>query len=185
MDAELSAASPQSGTLSRLCAVGGGALLVLRRIVDAVLILLLAAMVGLIMFQILGRYVLNYSISWSEEAATFAQVWLVMLGAGLAMRNRHHVGIDVLINLCPAIVQQVAKSASFLLGAWFVTVVITGSMGLMTIGMIVSSPALGWPMALAYGSLPAGMSYFLLEFALSTFPEIRDPKSAQQPPVVE
>jgi TRAP-type transport system small permease protein len=185
MDVELSMAEQRPDLLARLCALGKGALFVLRRVVDAVLIFLLVAMVFLIMFQILGRYVFNYSISWSEEAATFAQVWLVMLGAGLAMRNRHHVGIDILINLCPRIVQQVAKSASFLLGVWFLLVVIIGSMGLMTIGMIVSSPALGWPMALAYGSLPVGMAYFLLEFALATLPEIRDPHSAQQPPVVD
>lgn len=185
MDAEPSFVPSESGLLSRIRALGRGALLVLRRIVDALLILLLLAMAVLIMFQILGRYVFNYSISWSDEAATFAQVWLVLLGAGLAMRNQHHVGIDVLINLCPRIIQQLAKSVSFLLGVWFILVVITGSMGLMTIGMIVSSPALGWPMALAYSSLPVGMSYFLLEFALATLPEIRDPGSAQKPLAVD
>jgi C4-dicarboxylate transporter DctQ subunit len=133
------------------------------------------------MFQILGRYVFNYSISWSEEAATFVQVWLVMLGAGLAMRNRNHVGIDLLLVRFPVIVQQVAKSAAFLLSAWFLVVVITGSMSLIAIGMIVKSAALRLPMAVPYFALPIGMSYFLLEFAIATLPDIYKPEKTRQP----
>lgn len=150
-------------------------LTVLRSIVNGVAILLLCAMILLILIQILGRYVFNYSISWSEEAATFAQIWLVMLGAGIAMRNRNHVGIDFLISLCPVFMQRLAKAASFLLAAWFLVVVITGSMSLIAIGMIVKSPALQIPMAVPYYALPVGMSYFLLEFAIATLPEIRNP----------
>jgi len=151
----------------------------LRRIVDGVLVILLCSMVGLIMFQILGRYVFNYSISWSEEAANFALVWMTMLGAGLAMRTRSHVGIDILVTRTPRRVQQVAKSASFLLGAWFLIVVIVGSFGLISLGMIVKSTALQIPMAIPYLALPVGMSYFLLEFAIATLPEIRDPGRAR------
>ncbi|TVR07051.1 MAG: TRAP transporter small permease [Salinarimonadaceae bacterium] len=159
------------------------ALTVLRRIVDVIAVGLLAAIIFLISFQIMGRYFFNYSISWSEEAATFVQVWIVMLGAGIAMRNRHHVGVDVLITRCPKIVQQIAKTASFLLGAWFLLVVIVGSMSLITLGMIVRSPALQIPMAIPYLALPIGMSYFLLEFALATLPEIRNPRGPAQPPL--
>ncbi|MCG6121605.1 MAG: TRAP transporter small permease [Microvirga sp.] len=157
------------------------ALTVLRRIVDVVAVALLCLIIFLISFQILGRYFFNYSISWSEEAATFVQVWLVMLGAGIAMRNRHHVGIDVLIVRCPLIVQRIAKTASFLLGIWFLLVVIVGSASLIGIGMIVRSAALQLPMAIPYAALPVGMAYFLIEFAVATLPEIRDPAAAAPP----
>lgn len=154
------------------------ALAVLRRIVDAVLVVLLCLMVGLIMYQVLGRYVFNYSISWSEEAANFALVWMTLLGAGLAMRNRTHVGIDILIRRMPRLVQQVAKSASFLLGAWFLVVVIISSFGMISLGFIIKSTALQIPLAYPYFALPIGMGYFLLEFAIATIPEIRDPGRA-------
>ncbi len=146
----------------------------LRRIVDVVSILLLLAMTGLILFQILGRYVFNYSIAWSEEAAIFSQVWLVMLGTGIAMRNRNHVGVDVLIAICPRAVQRIAKAASFLLGVWLLIVIIIGSFSLIAIGLIVKSAALQIPLAIPYIALPVGLSYFLLEFGLATLPEIRD-----------
>ena len=153
----------------------------LRRAVDLLLIVLLCCIIFLITFQILGRYVFNYSISWSEEAATFCQIWLVMLGSGLAMRNRNHIGIDILVTRMPLRVQQVAKSASFLLGVWCLLVVITSSLSLLTIGMIVRSAGLGLPMAIPYFALPVGMSYLLLEFAIATIPDIRIGTPATQP----
>jgi C4-dicarboxylate transporter DctQ subunit len=110
--------------------------------------------------------------------ATFAQVWLVMVGAGVAMRRRQHVGIDIVIGYFPANVQRVAKATSFLLILWFLGVIIFGSFSLVAIGLILKSPALQIPMAVPYFALPIGMAYFLLEFAIATLPEIRDPAAA-------
>ena len=175
---EISGIPVRRGAVALLLTVATAALRILRRIVDAVAIVLLLAMVSLIFVQILGRYVFNYSISWSEESASFAQIWLVMLGSGIAMRNRRHVGIDFLVARCPLNVQRVVKAVGFLLGVWFLLVVIVGSFSLLALGMIVRSPALQVPLALPYAALPVGIGYFLLEFALATIPEIRKPRSA-------
>src|SRR5690606_6102795 len=91
------------------------ALTALRRTIDAVAILLRAAMTFLVLAQILGRYAFNYAISWSEESATFVQVWLVALGAGIAMRNRQHVGIDFIIAKFPYLVQSIVKGGGLIL----------------------------------------------------------------------
>lgn len=171
----------RSGLTERLAAYAGMALTGLRRLVDALAIGLLAAMIVLIALQILGRYVFNYSISWTEETAIFAQIWLVMLGAGIAMRHRNHVGVDVLITHCPPLLQRIAKAGSFLLGAWLLLVIIVGSFSLIAIGMVVKSAALQIPLAIPFSALPVGMSYFLLEFAIATWPEVRHPSSATAP----
>lgn len=169
----------------RLLDLARRSLTALRCAVNLVAIILLCLMVVLILIQILGRYVFNYSISWSEEAAIFVQIWLVMLGTGIAMRNRNHVGIDILIARCPPTVQRLARTASFLLGAWFLLVVITGSFSLVTLGLLVKSTALQIPLAIPYASVPVGVFYFLLEFAIATLPEIRDPSRASGGPGVE
>lgn len=164
--------SEKSRALRRVQWAAQLALRVVRTLVDVVLVALLTTMIGLIMFQILGRYVFNYSISWSEEAAIFVQIWIVMLGAGLAMRNRNHIGIDLVVSRLPAVARVLLKSASFLLSVWFLLVLIVGSFGLISLGMIIKSTALQLPMAVPYAALPIGMSYLLLEFALATFPEL-------------
>lgn len=153
------------------------ALAVLRKTVDVFAITLLSAMTLMVIAQILGRYVFDYAISWSEEIATFVQVWLVMLGAGIAMRYRQHVGIDVIIARCPLILQRVVKATGLVLAGWFLIVVIIGSMSMMTLGMIVKSPALQVPLAVPYLALPVGMAYFLIELIVATVPEVIDPAS--------
>lgn len=147
----------------------------LRRAVDGAAILLLAYMALAVLIQIVGRYVFNYSIAWSEETATFAQIWLALLGAGIAMRHNQHVGVDVLILKAPLAVQRVFNIAAFALGAWFLGVVVVGSLSMVAIGMMVKSPALRIPLAIPYSALPVGFGYFLLEFALSSIPRILRP----------
>lgn len=146
------------------------ALAILRRTVDILTAALFIYMAFAILIQILGRYVFNYSIAGTEETATFAQIWLVMLGAGIAMRNHQHVGVDVLIARCPVLVQKVVTGASFLLGLWFLAVVISGSFGLLAIGMMVKSAALRLPLVIPYAAVPVGMAYFTLEFIIATLP---------------
>lgn len=154
-----------------------GALVILRRLVDGIALLLLAYMAGAILVQIIGRYFFNYSIAWSEETATFAQVWLTLLGAGIAMRYNQHVGVDVLIRKAPQPVQRVCNAAALGLGVWFLAVVVVGSLSMVSIGMIVKSPALRIPMAWPYMALPVGFGYFLIEFAISFAPKILRPET--------
>jgi TRAP-type C4-dicarboxylate transport system permease small subunit len=47
--------------------------------------------------QVFFRYVLQNSIFWSEEFLTYIFIWLVFLGAALAVRNRTHPAVDLLI----------------------------------------------------------------------------------------
>ncbi|WP_242656783.1 TRAP transporter small permease [Salipiger marinus] len=152
---------------------------IVRRLVDGVALLLLTYMGCAIMAQIIGRYVFNYSIAWSEETATFAQVWLTLLGAGIAMRLNQHVGVDLLIRQAPLPVQRLCNTVSFLLGVWFLGVVVVGSLSMLAIGFIVKSPALQIPMAVPYMALPVGFGYFLLEFAVTSLPRILQPEASQ------
>jgi len=47
------------------------------------------------------RYVLNDSLSWSEELAKYAMLWMVFLGAPIALRTGGHPNIEILLNLVP------------------------------------------------------------------------------------
>ena len=141
-------------------------LAILRRCVDVVLILLAAYMVGAVLMQVLGRYVFNYSITAAVETATFAQIWMVLLGAGYAMRQRMHVNIDVLIQLLPAPVARMLLVPVAALCLWFLWVVFIGGVRLLDLGAIQRSPALQIPMTIPYLALPISAAYFALEAVL-------------------
>jgi TRAP-type C4-dicarboxylate transport system permease small subunit len=56
---------------------------------------LLLIVVGFL--QVFFRYVLNYSLSWTEEVGRYSFVWLTFVGASLCVQKETHIGLDVLI----------------------------------------------------------------------------------------
>ena len=52
------------------------------------------------------RYVLNYVPSWSEEIPRYLLVWITYLGAGLAVKFKEHISLDVFFNLMPSKARQ-------------------------------------------------------------------------------
>ncbi|MDC7229831.1 TRAP transporter small permease [uncultured Sphaerochaeta sp.] len=55
----------------------------------------------LVMLNVFTRYFLKTGIYWSEEVATACFVWSVFIGAAAGYKHRAHVGVDMLVNLCP------------------------------------------------------------------------------------
>ena len=49
--------------------------------------------------SIFFRYVLNDSITWSEEIAKYLMVWMVFVGAPVAMIESRHIAIEIFPNL--------------------------------------------------------------------------------------
>ena len=62
------------------------------------LIILLVVMVIDVSWQVFSRYVLQQSSSVTEELATFLLIWVALLGAAYAYREKAHLGIDLISN---------------------------------------------------------------------------------------
>jgi TRAP-type C4-dicarboxylate transport system permease small subunit len=139
-----------------------------RAAVAGVVILCFVYMTLAVLAQVFGRYVFNYSISWTEETARFAQIWVVLVGAGITMRRGLHVAVDALpamLPLRPARALNIVVAAG---GLWFLGVVVYGSMALIELGwMFERSPVLLVPMWIIYLCLPIGALYFAFEMVLS------------------
>lgn len=68
-----------------------------HRILKAVLTLLMGLLIVPVLLQIISRYTgLIPRYLWTEEVARFCFVWIVMIGAMIAVRDRAHFEIDVL-----------------------------------------------------------------------------------------
>ena len=141
-------------------------LAVLRAAIAALVIALFAYMTVAVLAQVIGRYVFNFSIDWAVESATFAQIWMVLLGAGYAMRKGLHVSVDFLVAKLPATVVRPLNVAITVLCLWFMWVVFDGSLGLIRIGALQTSSALQLPMNYPYLAIPVAMAYLALEFVL-------------------
>ena len=54
------------------------------------------AVTGLVLFLVLARFVLGWSVVGVLELATLSAMWLYMCGAVVAARNREHLVVDFL-----------------------------------------------------------------------------------------
>ncbi|MEO1080192.1 MAG: TRAP transporter small permease subunit [Pseudomonadota bacterium] len=139
---------------------------VTRAAVSSLVFLFFAYMLAAVLVQVVGRY-FAFSIDWAAESATFAQVWMVFLAAGLAMRDGLHVRVDALVNLLPGQLQRALMLVVTLVCLWFLSLAVRGSVDLLRVGLIETSPVMRLPMWLAFLSLPLGLLYLGLELVLS------------------
>ena len=165
--------------MSRLRPLAGTAVRRLRLLVSALVIVFFGYMLMAVLAQVLGRY-LAFPIAWAAESATLAQTWMVLLAAGLAMRDQLHVRVDALVALLPSPAVRFLAYVVGLACLWFLSVAIRGSVDLINVGLIETSPVLGLPIWLAYLALPLGLLYFGLELVLALVPEAAPAKASSR-----
>ena len=83
---------------------------------------LLAGLVIIVYLGVFFRYVLNSSLTWYDEFASYMLVWLTFYGTVVADYHRRHIGFDILVNkLAPPARKVVDVAAEFaVLGFQFV-----------------------------------------------------------------
>jgi TRAP-type transport system small permease protein len=65
--------------------------------IEALLAMMLAAMVIMVFGNVVLRYAFNSGIVISEELARFFFVWITFIGAVVAMRDGTHLGMDTFV----------------------------------------------------------------------------------------
>ena len=66
---------------------------VIRRLLEATLAVVLAAMVAICFLEVVLRYGFGSSFGWYDEFAGYLLVWLTFLGAVTAQQEDRHVGV--------------------------------------------------------------------------------------------
>jgi TRAP-type C4-dicarboxylate transport system permease small subunit len=61
----------------------------------AVTVFLMAALTGIVWLQVFQRYIMNASLSWSEELSRYLLVWISFLGASVAGRRGENLSIEL------------------------------------------------------------------------------------------
>lgn len=67
------------------------------RILEIILVLLLAGMAIMVFVNVVMRYTMNSGINVSEELSRFFFVWLTFTGAVVAFREHGHMGIETMV----------------------------------------------------------------------------------------
>ncbi|OGB90341.1 MAG: hypothetical protein A3G35_18975 [candidate division NC10 bacterium RIFCSPLOWO2_12_FULL_66_18] len=133
---------------------------------DAICVFLLAALVILIDLQVFYRYVLNDPLSWPEEIARNAFIWLVALGTVKLFRERSNYVINFFLVSAPAAVQRAAAFVYDIIALLLFIVVLVGSWPVLVANARIKT-AIGLPINLLYASFAVASVLVIVAIVVS------------------
>lgn len=84
-----------------------------------VIVVMMAAFVGIIYVSVFFRYLLTMPITWSEQAARFLFVWTIMLGIPMYYRSKLATNFDLVVEKLPANIKAVVSIVMDVLVGFF------------------------------------------------------------------
>lgn len=147
-----------------------------RHPLEFALCILLVATVVVTFSQVVTRYFLHVSLSWSEEVARFLFVWIASLGAAYGFKTKSHFAIVFLVNRFPSRLQKIVGTAVFFLAAAFLIVFVLEALYLiLTTTIDQRAPVTQMTMAVPHSSAPVGGSLMLYYLMRNWWSELRSP----------
>lgn len=123
---------------------------------------LMLVMAVLISWQVLARYVMGNSLSFSEEVARFSMVWMAMLGAAYAYRYGSLIAVDLLTTAGGPAFSRALRITVAVASCVFAWVLLTQGVAITERVAGQTAPSTRVSMAWLYGAMPAGAALILL-----------------------
>lgn len=127
---------------------------------------LLSLMCIVIFLQVIFRYIIKYSLPWSEELARYLFVWLALMGAAVGVGKNAHFGIDILVKKLSYRLQKYFNLIGSLFILLFLLVVFYHGSVLTINNWAQLSPAMRIPMSFPYAAVPVStvlMSVYIIK----------------------
>jgi TRAP-type C4-dicarboxylate transport system permease small subunit len=121
------------------------------RVVEVVLVLLLAGMVVMVFANVVLRYGFNSGLNISEEMSRYFFVWLTFIGAILAFRDHAHVGVETFVRLLGPRGRIVCVALSNLIIVICCVVLVWGTWKQHAINASMTAPVVGLSMIWVFG----------------------------------
>ncbi len=83
--------------------------------IEKVMLLLMVLLVAVTFLQVLARFVFKIPISWSQEMVKTCFVWIIFMGAAIAVKERTHLTLDMLSVHLPKKLQGAVRKGVLLL----------------------------------------------------------------------
>ena len=122
------------------------------RLLDFLIALALALMVVLVFGNVVLRYVFNAGITTSEEVSRWLFVWLVFLGAVVALKDGLHLGTDMVVSRLPVAAQKACLLVGQLIMLYITWLLFSGAVSQVRINSDVSAPVTGVSVGIFYAA---------------------------------
>ena len=134
-------------------------------LVERVCVALMAVLVADVFLGVWSRYVMRATFQWYDEVARLCFVWMIFLGAAVAVRRGAHFRLHLLIDRLGASARRRVDLLVTVIVIAFAAVLVAGGVAIAPLARRQVTDALEISMLWFYGALPIGGALMIL-FAL-------------------
>lgn len=116
--------------------------------------ILLVLITALTCIQVFCRYVLHFSLRWSEEVPLIMMVWFGFISLAIGVKKGLHISIELFFRMFPESVQKVMQKFVDLCILIFGIIMVVFGWKLAAAMMTSTMPATKMPTGYLYGILP-------------------------------
>jgi len=134
-------------------------------VVERVCIVLMVVLVADVFLGVWSRYVMRATFQWYDEVARLCFVWMIFLGAAVAVRRGGHFRLHLLIDRFGANARRRADLLVTVIVIAFAAVLVAGGIAIASLARRQVTDALELSMLWFYSALPVGGALMIV-FAL-------------------
>jgi TRAP-type transport system small permease protein len=134
--------------------VSPGALL--ARLVEGACLALTIVLVADVSVGVFSRYVLQNTFRWYDEIARLCFVWMIFLGAAVAVRRRAHFRLHLLVDRLGPRARRGAETAVSLFVIAFAGILVAGGWAIYPVARRQMTDAMEISMLWFFAALPVG-----------------------------
>lgn len=130
--------------------------------------------------QVFCRFLLGFSLTWSEEVGRYLLIWISFTGFGVLAKEKMMISIVVVVDLLPAKLKIAAKILADLLSITFMGVVCYYGFLLVEITMIQLTVVTEIPMGYVYLIIPIGAAFYIIHTIVGYIDLLRRDRKCSQ-----
>lgn len=148
----------------------------INSLVEWIVSVMLVIMVIVVFLQVIFRFIIQSSLSWSEEMARYLLVWISFLGASIGVKKKAHIGVEAVTMFLPDKIKKIVALIANLSAMVFFIVIIVWGYKILSIVSNQVSPAMEIPMSIPYSALSTSgvlMLLYSIENFIKTFKALK------------
>ncbi|WP_044748172.1 TRAP transporter small permease [Bacillus alveayuensis] len=127
-----------------------------------ILITILLTMMTIILFiQVLGRYITQSGLPWTEELAKYGMIWMVFIGAAVATKDASHIKVSLIEEKFPSSSKWLTPIQN-LISLVFLAIIAKFGWDALSILSGQQSANLRFPMSIFYFVIPLASAIMIL-----------------------
>lgn len=149
---------------------------------------LVAAMVVIVWFGVVSRYLVDLGATWSEELARYVMIWAALLAVSCGAYRREHIGLDFFSHLLAPRTRLALRVTLDLLGIAFFLFLFVYGMGMASAGASQYATIFGMTMLVPFASVPVAAALTVFQITVTMLRAIgghEEPPSHYEPSVVQ